>query len=526
MKFRASLFILVSAALAFFLPGPLSAQDAPASGGDVPAALADNAADLQSQTSVVASDTFSAAAGTVQGVVADPAAPSIPSAPNPIEEIEELEQDVTGGTAFGEFAKKFGIALAIIAGQVLLIWLVWQLFKIFAKKATDYSREKIKPLAIKKLRLLSTKQITNLILFALRILKYVITAFQLFLTVPLVFSLFPATRHIAEALFGYIFTPLRNIAVGTIRYIPNLFTIAIILVITRYVIRALKFFAIQIEREKLVISGFYPDWATPTFNILRVLLYAFTVAVIYPYLPGSDSKIFQGISVFVGIIFSLGSSTVIGNLMAGLVITYMRPFKIGDRIQIKEVTGFVVEKTLMVIRIKTHKNEYVTFPNMMILSSNIVNYHTSVIEDEEGLILHADVTMGYAVPWQQVHGILIAAALETSHVLKSPKPFVLQTALDDFYANYQINLYTKEVEKVPRIYSELYEHLQDAFKAANIDLTAPTYQIRLPPDAGKGAVTDTGASGASAGTAGAATGSTGDAAEKKPARTRKKAVKS
>ncbi|GHV37585.1 hypothetical protein AGMMS49546_05820 [Spirochaetia bacterium] len=459
-RFHGSVCILIFTALIFSFPGSLLAQDAP---GPEPAA---DPASTTEQAVGTSTELRSSAESPLEE----------------IEKIEEVEQNITRGAAIGAFAKRLGIALAIVAAQALLIWLVWQLFKIIAKRAADYCGERIKPLTIKKLRLLSTRQIINLILFALRILKYVITAFQLFLTVPLVFYLFPTTKHFAEALFGYILTPLRNIALGTIMYIPNLFTIAVILIVTRYVIRALKFFAIQIEREKLVISGFYPDWAAPTFNILRVLLYAFTVAVIYPYLPGSDSKVFQGISVFVGIILSLGSSTVIGNLMAGLVITYMRPFKIGDRIQIKDVTGFVVEKTLMVIRIKTHKNEYVTFPNMMILSSSIVNYHTSVVEDEEGLILHADVTMGYAVPWKQVHEILIAAALETPCVLKSPKPFVLQTALDDFYAKYQINLYTKDVEKVPRIYSELYENLQDGFKAANINLTAPAYQIYLPPE--------------------------------------------
>jgi small-conductance mechanosensitive channel len=425
--------------------------------------------------------------------------------------IQEAEKTLAEEPApFMEFLKKFGIALAIVAVQAVLIRLFWMFCRRLGEKIETAGKEKIKPITIKKFRILNTRQIIDIILFLLRIAKYLVTAFQLFITVPIVFSLFPATEHIAETLFGYILTPLKNIGKGIIDYIPNMITIIVILFVTRYTIRALKFFTVQIGREKLVIPGFYADWAAPTFNILRVLLYAFTLAIIYPYLPGSDSKVFQGVSVFVGIIFSLGSSTVIGNLMAGLVITYMRPFTIGDRIQIKDITGFVVEKSLMVVRVKTHKNEYVTFPNMMILSSSIVNYHTSVIEDEEGLILHADVTMGYAVPWQQVHEILIAAALNTAHVLRSPKPFVLQTALDDFYANYQINLYTKEVDKTPRIYSELYEHLQDGFKIAGIDLTAPTYQIRLPPDAGKGAATDTGATGARV---------------KKPVGTRKKTAK-
>jgi small-conductance mechanosensitive channel len=237
----------------------------------------------------------------------------------------------------------------------------------------------------------------------------------------------------------------------------------------------------QITRGKLVIPGFYADWAEPTFNILRFLLWAFTLAIVYPYLPFSDSRIFKGVSVFVGVIFSLGSSSAIGNLVAGLVITYMRPFKIGDRVQLKDITGFVVEKTLMVVRIKTHKNEYVTFPNMIILSSSIINYNTSSDEDEEGLILYASITFGYSTPWQTIHRILIGAAMATGHVQKSPQPFVLQTALDDFYCQYQINFYTKEVDRVPAIYSELFTNIQEGFRAEGLDMTAAHYRINLPP---------------------------------------------
>ncbi|GHV16324.1 hypothetical protein FACS189493_1960 [Spirochaetia bacterium] len=293
-------------------------------------------------------------------------------------------------------------------------------------------------------------------------------------------------KHLEELddkLFGYVLNPLKNIAIGLVSFIPHLITIVIILWVAKYAIRLLKFFATQIEKERLVIPGFYPDWAAPTFNILRVLIYAFTVVVIYPYLPGSGSAVFQGVSVFIGVLFSLGSSSAIGNLIAGLVITYMRPFKVGDRIQFQNITGFVVEKSLTVIRIRTHKNEFVTFPNTMVLNSSIINYNTSADEKEEGLILHADVTMGYNVPWTQVHEILITAALKTSHVQTDPKPFVLQTALDDFYAKYQINAYTKDVDLVPGIYSELYQNLQDGFAAAGINLTAPAYWINMPVDA-------------------------------------------
>ncbi|MDR0997801.1 MAG: mechanosensitive ion channel family protein [Treponema sp.] len=401
-------------------------------------------------------------------------------------EITEAAMDIIKEAAdnrdtIGNFFSRLMMALGIIALQALLIWLCWRIFfRMISRKANAYLGTRIKPLTIKKFRLLSSKQIVNLILFGIKIIKYILTAIQLIITVPIVFSLFPRTQDLASTLFGYILTPFKNIALGAVSYIPKLITIGVILVVTRYVLRVLKFLTIQIEREKLVIHGFYSDWANPTFNILRVLLYAFTVAIIYPYLPGSDSKIFQGVSVLVGIIFSLGSSAAIGNLVAGLVITYMRPFKIGDRIKINDVTGSVVEKSLMVIRLKTSKNEYVTFPNTMILSSSIINYNTSSGEDEEGLILNTTITFGYGTPWETVHDILIKAALATSHVQKVPKPFVLQTAMDDFYANYQINCYTKAVDMAPRIYSELYQNIQNGFRDAGIDMTAPHFRVNMP----------------------------------------------
>lgn len=414
---------------------------------------------------------------------------STPSGSAPVEltgllgETETLAQAIEGRVADDtdsvhlSLVIRLGIAAAIIIGQILFIKLVWFLFARLNKKVAMYGVEYIRPLKIKKYLLLETKQILGGIYFLLKIVKYVVTFFLFFLTIPVVFSLFPLTKNLANTLFGYIINPLKNIAMGIIGYIPNLFTIVIIIFITRYVMRSLKFLTSQIEKGKLVIPGFYTDWAQPTFNILRVLLYAFTVAVVYPYLPGSDSAVFQGVSVFVGVIFSLGSSSAIGNLVAGVVITYMRPFKIGDRIKLNDVTGFVVEKSPIVTRVRTHKNEYVTFPNTTVLNSSIINYNTSSEENAEGLILYATITMGYQVPWPKVHEILINAALKTPNVEKQPKPFVLQTALDDFYCEYQINVYTKAVDLVPSIYSELYQNIQDGFTSEGIDMTTPHYEV-------------------------------------------------
>ena len=375
------------------------------------------------------------------------------------------------------FFQRLAIAIGIILIQVLLIRLLWFLFNKLNIRLEQTGNEKIKPLYFHKYKILTAGQVISVIEVFFRLLKYFITIVLLYITLPIIFSLFSPTRNLSSVLFGYILNPIRDIIFSAVAYIPNLIKIIIFILITHYSLKALKYFADQIEKGRLKIPRFYAEWAAPTYRISQVLLWAFTVAFVYPYLPGSDSGAFQGVSVFVGVIFSLGSTTAIGNLVAGLVITYMRPFKLGDRVKIKDITGFVVAKNLMVVRLKTHKNEYVTFPNLIILGSNIINYNTSSDEDEEGLIIFAEVTVGYSVQWQTVHDILINAALITDHVQKKPKPFVLQTQLDDFYACYQINCYTKEVSRVPLIYTLLYENIQNGFRESGLDLTSAHYRV-------------------------------------------------
>jgi small-conductance mechanosensitive channel len=266
---------------------------------------------------------------------------------------------------------------------------------------------------------------------------------------------------------------VKDILVGIVDYIPNLFTIFIIWYAIKYLVRFVHYLSREIEAGRLKFGGFYPDWAMPTFHIIRFLLYAFMIAMIYPYLPGSRSGVFQGISVFVGLIVSLGSSTVIGNIIAGLVITYMRPFKLGDRIQLNDTTGNVIEKTPLVTRIRTPKNEVVTIPNSFIMSSHTVNYSSSA--REYGLIIHSEVTIGYDAPWRQVHQLLIEAALNTPGVIDDPRPFVLETSLSDWYPVYQINAYIREADKLAQIYSDLHQNIQDRFNEAGVEIMSPHY---------------------------------------------------
>ena len=188
----------------------------------------------------------------------------------------------------------------------------------------------------------------------------------------------------------------------------------------------------------------------------------------------SASAAFKGVSLFFGVLFSLGSSGAVGNMMAGIILTYTRAFQIGDHVKIGDTTGDVIERTLLVTRVRTIKNVAITIPNCSVLSGQIVNY-TSMAQ-ERGLILHTGVTIGYDVPWKQVHALLIAAAERTEHILKEPKPFVLQTSLDDFYVAYQINAYTNRADGQAGIYSELHQNIQDSFNEGGVEILSPHYR--------------------------------------------------
>jgi small-conductance mechanosensitive channel len=377
---------------------------------------------------------------------------------------------------------RIGIVAFIILLQAFLIRLTFHIAKVISGKIVRYGEEKFKPLKIKTIMLLDKPQMIQVFLFLINAAKIILAIIQLVFTIPLVLKFFEPTRELANTAFSYILTPIKSVAWGFITYIPNLIWIAIILLLARYVLRGLKFFTTQVEKQKLVIRGFYPDWAGPTSNILRVLIIAFTVVMIYPHLPNSDSDTFKGVSVLVGVIFSLGSSSVVGNLISGLVMTYMRPFQTGDRIKINDITGFVLEKGTMVTRIRTHKNEIISLPNQMVMNNSITNYSSAPSLGYPGLIIHAEVTFGYDTPWQTVHEVLLNAAKKTIPVESAPEPFVNQLALDDFYCHYEINAFVKNVDPLPAIYSDLYRNIQIGFTEKGLSLYAPHYQVQKHTD--------------------------------------------
>jgi small-conductance mechanosensitive channel len=369
---------------------------------------------------------------------------------------------------------RIGLVLLIIGGVWFLIRIILKIHTRLESFITSNKDKWLKSLSYKDYTFLSAEQELKLVYFVLKLIKWILIILSVYLVIPLIFSIFPFTRGWADTLLTLIWSPFKGILNSVWDFIPNLFTIIVIVVVMRYFMRFVRYIFTEIEAEKLVISGFHADWAMPTFSIVKFLLYAFMFVLIFPYLPGSDSNIFRGVSVFIGVLFSLGSSSAIANIIAGIVITYMRPFKIGDRIKIGDMTGDVIEKTLLVTRLRTPKQEEITIPNSSVLSGNTINYSANVKND--GLIIHTTVTIGYDVPWKDMHKALVDAALQTTEIQKQPQPFVLQTSLDDFYVSYQINAYVKNVSALAGIYSGLHQNIQDVCNERGIEIMSPHYR--------------------------------------------------
>ncbi|MFD2938909.1 mechanosensitive ion channel family protein [Flavobacterium notoginsengisoli] len=376
---------------------------------------------------------------------------------------------------YSQLPKRFGYTALLVLIIGLILFLVNNVFRLIKKYIVKNKEKYFKGVNYNTVKILSPDKQLFLFLRFFGFIRILTLILIVYLSLPILFSIFPATKEYTTTLLRWILTPAKSALMGFVGFLPSLFTIIVIIIIFKYSLKIIKFFFDEIKSENIKIDGFYSDWALPTFNVIRLLMYAFMLVVIFPYLPGSDSAIFKGVSVFVGVLFSLGSSNAIANMVAGLVITYMRPFKIGDYIKIGDVSGEVVEKTALVTRIRTPKFEDITIPNATVLSSTSTNYSANTKQSTSGLLIHTTVTIGYDVPWKEIYAALVEAALNTEMTEKEPKPFVLQTSLDDFYVSYQINVYTKEPTKQPRIYSSLHQNIQDSFNAAGIEIMSPHY---------------------------------------------------
>ncbi|WP_281613876.1 mechanosensitive ion channel family protein [Flammeovirga sp. SubArs3] len=373
------------------------------------------------------------------------------------------------------------------AGLYALVGLiVLCIFIIIINKAYLFALNKVinknwfKNIWVKNVRILTEENQLKFIKYLMMAIRLSLIFTLIYLYLPIVGQFSPPLQDISDRLLSYVIDPVKDIIKSALGFLPNLLKIIIILAFFHYLIEFIKIFADAIKSERLKLPGFYPDWVQPTMKIIKFMLYTFMVIMVFPLLPGAESNEFKGISVFVGVLLSIGSTSVITNAISGIVITYMRRFNIGDWIKAGDIMGEVVERSLFVTRLRTSKNEIVTIPNSKISESQTINYSQPI--NRYKLIIHTTVTIGYDVPWRKVHGMLKEAAELTDGLLAGEIPFVLQTSLDDFYVSYQLNAYTKQPEKMARIYSRLHQNIQDIFSREDVEIMSPHYRANRADD--------------------------------------------
>lgn len=370
-----------------------------------------------------------------------------------------------------------GILLTVIATIILvailfiLAWVFKKLQKILKRKQ-DTSGERV--LQWRSVEIVEVNRFWKGVSWIFSALRFIISFALLYIFLQFTFGQFPWTRFLSTRLLDLVVDPLRKIGGDILDYIPNLFFLIVLGTVVLLILKFIKSFFGSIERGTFTLPSFESEWARPTYRIIRIFVLIFGLVVAYPYIPGSNSAAFKGVSIFMGVLFSLGSSSAIANIIAGYSLIYRRAFKVGDRIQIGDVTGDVILMRLQATHLLTIKNETVTIPNSLILNSHVVNFST--LAKSQGLILHTTVGIGYEVSWRQVEAMLIRAAERTPGILKEPPPFVLQKSLDTFAVNYEINAYCQEPQRMVHIYTELHRKILDEFNEHGVQIMTPAYE--------------------------------------------------
>jgi small-conductance mechanosensitive channel len=388
--------------------------------------------------------------------------------------ILEVVADYREARSGGTLLRNAAFMLAITGVLVVLLWGTRALFRRLDTWIERHVKKGVQELASKSHYIIQAGPLWGLIAGLLRLLRVVIYLVLVYFYLNTVLGLFPWTRPAAKVLLQLILNPLLSVWTGFVGALPNLIFLVVLWFLVRYALKMIKAFFRGVGIGRIKLASFEAEWADPTYKIVRIAVIAFAIVLAYPYIPGSDSAAFKGVSVFLGVLLSLGSSSFIANLIAGLSMTYRGAFREGDLIRIGETTGTVEDVKLMVTRLRTPKNEKVILPNSNILSTDVINYTQAA--KSEGLIVHSTVGIGYDTPWRQVEAMLLEAVSRTEGLQSDPSPFVLQEALGDFAVQYQVNAYWSGGRSLPRIRSDLHAHIQDVFNENGVQIMSPAYE--------------------------------------------------
>jgi small-conductance mechanosensitive channel len=366
---------------------------------------------------------------------------------------------------------------------ILALWITNNIFARIYQQIKVWGETSIRPVRFGNWELIRANQLDNILIWLIRLTEAAIVLGLLLAYFPFVLRQFPWTRELAKTFEGSLIKTLQKGWQAFVDYLPSLLTIVLVVAVTYFLVRLSKPFFRELGQGTFALPGFYPEWAAPTQRIVSFIIIALAAVIVFPLLPGFQSPAFQGISVFLGLLISLGSTSVISNLVSGSVLIYTRAFRVGDRIKIGDITGKVLETTLLVTRILTPTNVVISIPNSQISTSSIENFSFGYRELKQPLILRTPVYLGYEVPWREAYQALSQAALRTEGMLESPEPFVLQGELNDVYVTYLLNVYIdveffkdKTLKEIEQACSQLNENIRDCCAAAGIRIFAPSYE--------------------------------------------------
>jgi small-conductance mechanosensitive channel len=370
-------------------------------------------------------------------------------------------------------ASALRVLVAVAAAVALIALCLWLLAR--TGRAIDRRfHHRIHTVGIQSFEIVRAERIRGAIEAALTFVRYAVVAVVGFVLLDYALLQFPWTRGAALGMLGAVLAPLRALGVGVLAHIPNVLFLVVLVLIVRLLLKVVRLFFDAVARGKVKLHDFDPEWAEPTYKLLRLAIVAFSLVVAYPYIPGSNSDAFKGVSIFVGIVFSLASTTAIANMIAGYALIYRRAFKVGDRIEVGGTVGVVTRSRLQVTHLRTRRNEEVIVPNSTLLNGKIVNYNTYAAA--QGLVISVTAGIGYETPWRQVEGILLEAAGKTEGVLKEPAPYVWHLSLGDFCVTYELNVFIADALAAGPVRTALTRNVLDGFNTYGVQIMTPAYE--------------------------------------------------